>query len=194
MTDAQPTLFMYVGNLEKYQGIDLLLEAFAEHFRTRRADRLVVVGGTPEDVRRHRAWLRTAGLEEAVEFRGHQPVSCLAQFLLEADVLVSPRIKGTNTPMKIYSYLSAGKPILATDLLTHTQILTPEVAVLVRPDPEGMAYGMGWMSAHPAERAAMGAKGRELLATRYSRTNYEAGIDQICAHLETAVAARRATR
>ena len=30
-----------------------------------------------------------------------------------ADVLVSPRIRGNNTPMKIYSYLESGKAILA---------------------------------------------------------------------------------
>ena len=47
------------------------------------------------------------------------------------DILVSPRIRGTNTPLKIYSYLRSGKPIVATDLLTHTQVLSPAVARLV---------------------------------------------------------------
>ena len=39
------------------------------------------------------------------------------------DVLVSPRSRGTNTPLKIYQYLRSGKPIVATRLLTHTQVL-----------------------------------------------------------------------
>ena len=56
-----------------------------------------------------------------------------------ADLLVSPRIRGTNTPLKIYSYLRSGKPIVATNLLTHTQVLTPEIAVLVEPTPERFA-------------------------------------------------------
>ena len=43
-------------------------------------------------------------------------------------MLVSPRIRGTNTPLKIYSYLRSGRPIVATNLLTHTQVLTPDVA------------------------------------------------------------------
>ena len=52
------------------------------------------------------------------------------------DILVSPRIRGTNTPLKIYSYLRSGKPIVATDLLTHTQVLSPDVARLVAPDAD----------------------------------------------------------
>ena len=36
---------------------------------------------------------------------------------------VSPRSRGTNTPLKIYQYLRSGKPIVATRLLTHTQVL-----------------------------------------------------------------------
>ena len=43
--------------------------------------------------------------------------------LLAADVLVSPRLKGLNTPMKIYSYLDSGSAVLATRLRTHTQVL-----------------------------------------------------------------------
>ena len=44
-------------------------------------------------------------------------------------------ITGTNTPLKIYSYLRSGKPIVATNLLTHTQVLTPDIAKLVEPKP-----------------------------------------------------------
>ena len=56
-------------------------------------------------------------------------------------LISSPRLAsaGTNTPLKIYSYLRAGKPIVATDLLTHTQVLDREVAILVRPEPGAFA-------------------------------------------------------
>ena len=60
----------------------------------------------------------------------------LASLLAQADVLVSPRTRGNNTPMKIYSYLDAGRAVLATDLPTHTQVLTPECARLAPADPD----------------------------------------------------------
>ena len=56
-------------------------------------------------------------------FAGERPADEIPAYLLAADVLVSPRSRGTNTPLKIYQYLRSGKPIVATRLLTHTQVL-----------------------------------------------------------------------
>ena len=66
-------------------------------------------------------------------FTGYQPAREIPAFVEAADILASPRIAGTNTPLKIYSYLRAGKPIVATDLLTHTQVLDRETSLLVPP-------------------------------------------------------------
>ncbi len=63
----------------------------------------------------------------------------MANMFSQADILVSPRIKGTNTPMKIYSYLQSGKPILATDMPTHTQVLSRTTAMLADPSPDKFA-------------------------------------------------------
>ena len=68
-------------------------------------------------------------------FTGQQPAREIPAFVQACDILVSPRIRGTNTPLKIYSYLRSGKPIVATDLLTHTQVLSDGVARLVAPKP-----------------------------------------------------------
>ena len=54
-------------------------------------------------------------------------------------MLTSPRSKGTNTPLKIYQYLRSGKPIVATRLLTHTQVLDDDTAMLTAPDPQAFA-------------------------------------------------------
>jgi hypothetical protein len=63
-------------------------------------------------------------------------------FIGLSDVLVSPRLSGTNTPLKIYSFLKSGKPLVATNLWTHTQVLSDQTSVLVKPDAEGMAEGI----------------------------------------------------
>jgi hypothetical protein len=59
-----------------------------------------------------------------------------------ADVLVSPRISGTNTPLKVYSFLKSGKPLVATKLWTHTQILDNKISILVSPDANSFAAGI----------------------------------------------------
>ena len=66
---------------------------------------------------------RAAGIADVTIFAGERPASEIPAYLLAADVLVSPRSRGTNTPLKIYQYLRSGKPIVATRLLTHTQVL-----------------------------------------------------------------------
>ncbi len=178
---------MYVGNLEVYQGIDLLLDAFALHYCQKPTDRLAVIGGVPGDVEHYRKKSADLGLHDAVEFRGHQPVEKMRGFLSEADVLVSPRIKGTNTPMKIYSYLDAGRPVLATNLYTHTQVLTPDVSVLVEPEPPAMAAGMMKLSNEPSLRIRLAEQGKSLLAAKYSVKAFKQSLDEMYRYVETTV-------
>jgi glycosyltransferase involved in cell wall biosynthesis len=87
-------------------------------------------------------------------------------------VLVSPRIRGTNTPLKVYSYLRSGRPIVATDLVTHTQVLTPEIAMLVPPEPGPFAEGLARLLDDPAERRAMASRARAVAVEKYSRDAY----------------------
>ena len=75
------------------------------------------------------------GIDGICRFTGQVPHSQVPAYLKLADVLVSPRKTGTNTPLKIYSYLRAGVPIVATNLPTHTQVLNRDVAILTPPEP-----------------------------------------------------------
>ena len=94
-----------------------------------------------------------------------------------ADVLLSPRIKGNNTPMKIYSYMASGKPILATRLSTHTQVLDDASAMLAEPEPAAFAQGMMKLAADPALRQRLAAKARSVASEKYSYTAYRAAVN-----------------
>ncbi|HEX7124335.1 MAG TPA: glycosyltransferase family 4 protein [Thermodesulfobacteriota bacterium] len=166
---AGETLVLYVGNLEPYQGIDLLVDGFAAAAARDRSLRLAVVGGEAADVARYRRRVEAAGLAARARVVGPRPVARLREHLDAADVLVSPRVGGTNTPMKLYSYLHAGRPVVATDLPTHTQVLTREAARLVRPEPAALAAALLELAADPALRARLGAAGRALVERRHGR-------------------------
>ncbi len=135
-------IVMYIGNLEHYQGIDLLLEGFQVVREEGEAGNLVIIGGVPADILRYTARARELGIGDRVFFIGPRPMSHLGAYLAQADVLVSPRIRGFNTPMKIYSYLDSGRPLLATRLPTHTQVLDGEISLLAEPEPREMGKGM----------------------------------------------------
>ena len=173
--------FLYMGNLESYQGIDLLLAAFRKMGAAGNAPpaQLVVAGGKAADVQRYRAESAALGIAERVHFLGPQPMARLAALLELADVVVSPRTRGINTPMKVYSYMASGKPILATDLPTHTQVLTPETAQLAAPEPEAFAEGMRRLAGDAALRQRLGTSARAAAERDHSLESYRRGVDRI---------------
>ncbi len=137
---AGPVL-VYTGTLENYQGLDILLQSIKTVAVSFPAARYVIVGGKPEQVAELRAQAQGLGVADKVIFEGQRPLEEMPAYMAMADVLLSPRSKGTHTPLKLYTYLRAGKPLLATSIRSHTQILTSDVALLVEPTPEGLAEG-----------------------------------------------------
>jgi len=158
--DGQSPVAMYVGNLEHYQGIGLLLEGFRHALVRVPTAHLVIVGGMQEDIAHYRRRATQLGIASRVHFLGPRPISALEGLFRRADVLVSPRLKGLNTPMKIYSYLDSGTAVLATRLRTHTQVLDDRTAYLVEPEPEALGDGLVELLTDPAlrERLATQAK------------------------------------
>ena len=165
-------LALYTGTFEAYQGVDMLIEAAAIVAKARPDARVLVVGGEPPQVDAARARAQAAGAAPVMVFTGQQPAKEIPGFVQAADLLVSPRIRGTNTPLKIYSYLRSGKPIVATNLLTHTQVLTPQIALLVDPTPEPFAAAMLEMIDRPEERNKLSLAAQALASEKYSRDSY----------------------
>lgn len=178
------TLVLYVGNLEPYQGIDLLVDGFAVAAARDPSLRLAVAGGAAADVARYRRRVESAGLVGRARVVGPRPVARLGEHLDAADILVSPRVQGTNTPMKLYSYLHAGRPVVATDLPTHTQVLTGEVALLVPPEPAALAAALLRLTTDAALRARLGAAGRALVEQRHGPAAFTRQVITLYAWLE----------
>jgi len=169
-------LMLYVGNLERYQGIDLLLDSFHLAVKSGSPGHLVVIGGTEASVAAYRRRSAELGLADRVHFCGPRPVALLGHYLGQADILLSPRVTGNNTPMKLYSYLDSGKAVLATDLPTHTQVLSRDFACLAAPTAESMAAAMAELLGDPERRAELGARGRQVARENYSLAAYRAKL------------------
>jgi glycosyltransferase involved in cell wall biosynthesis len=84
-------------------------------------------------------------------------------------VLVSPRLHGGNTPLKLFSYMWSAVPIVATNLPTHTQVLDPTSAVLCPATPQGFAAGILDVLDDPARFATLGVAARARVSRDYSR-------------------------
>jgi glycosyltransferase involved in cell wall biosynthesis len=187
-------LVMYAGNLKAYQGIDLLLEAFAALRKVRADAVLVIIGGSPPDVATYRNRADALGLGGAVHFLGERPVEALSGFLKQADLLVSPRIGGTNTPMKVYSYLDSGVPVVATDLPTHTQVMSPRHAALAAPNAADMALAMARVLGDPEEQARLAGSARALVRQLHSFASFRDSARQTLADIERRLLSLRGAR
>jgi glycosyltransferase involved in cell wall biosynthesis len=114
---------------------------------------------------------------------GKQAPDTLPRWMALADVLVSPRTLGGNTPFKIYTYLASGKPIVATRLDTHTQVLSDETAFLVEPTAIDLAAGIDSALSDPRERARRAKNGSALLDREYSVSRYREKVAAAYARL-----------
>lgn len=188
---ATTPIVLYTGTFEAYQGLDLLFAAFSSVARARSDARLVLAGGNPTQVAAAREQARQSGIEEQTMFVGQRPAEEIPAYLDAADVLVSPRSSGTNTPLKIYQYLRSGRPIVATRLLTHTQVLDDDVALLTEATPEAYGAGILALLADPARGHAIGARARELAETKYSYDAYLSRTREACDWLTGRPAAPR---
>ena len=183
---ADAPLALYTGTFEAYQGVELLIGAAAMVAKRHPAARVLVVGGEPAQVEQARASAASAGAGGIMVFTGQQPAREIPAFIEACDLLVSPRIRGTNTPLKIYSYLRSGKPIVATDLLTHTQVLTPAIARLVKPEAAPFAEAMIDLMSKPEERARLSTAAKVVAQEKYSRESYLRRTKEAYARLASA--------
>jgi glycosyltransferase involved in cell wall biosynthesis len=179
LSDATPVV-LYTGTFEAYQGLDLLFDAMAIVRRARPDARLLLAGGGPAQVARAREQARASGVEDVTIFAGERPAPEIPAYLLASDVLVSPRSRGTNTPLKIYQYLRSGKPIVATRLLTHTQVLSDQTAILTGASPAEFADGILAGLLDRARAADVGRRARDLAHTKYSYEAYLERTRQAC--------------
>ncbi len=187
---AGTPVVLYTGTFEAYQGLDLLLAAAGRLARRVPDILFVLVGGRPDQIAGARRLAEAAGAAGHVRFTGERPAEEIPAYLDAADVLVSPRSTGTNTPLKIYQYLRSGRPIVATRLLTHTQVLDDEVAILTEPTAEDFAGGIARALEDAALARRVGDRARALAETKYSYQAYLDRTAEACAALAGDAGAR----
>jgi glycosyltransferase involved in cell wall biosynthesis len=178
---------LYVGNLEPYQGIELLLDAFALLSDGGSRAQLVIIGGAESHITAYKAYWKRINGAPVVHFVGPRPLAALEGYLRQADLLVSPRIEGVNTPMKVYSYLDSGTPVVATDLPTHNQVMTSSIARLAPPTAEGLSEAIREVIENPGDSAQMARSAREYIAQEHSLKTFGKRIEGLYGRLESQI-------
>lgn len=165
---APQRYLVYVGALQPWQGLDVLMRAFA-----RLADlpglRLVVCASVPE--RRAKPVRRLAerlGVAERVDWRFALPHHEVAAWLAHAEVSVAPltgcarNLDQGCAPLKVIESMAAGVPVVASDLPAVRELMADgRHGRLVPADrPAELARAVRILLEYPEEAAAMGRRGR----------------------------------
>jgi len=125
-------IVMYAGSfyLHRWKGLDVLLEAsrfFADGIL------VVLVGGEAEEIKK----IQTEFGQNNILLAGRQPYNRIPYYLKAADVLVLPNKKGDEnsekytSPLKLFEYMAAGRPIVASNLPSIKEVLNEDNAFLV---------------------------------------------------------------
>ena len=125
------------------------------------------------------------GIDEQVYLLGPRPVGQIGDYMVQADVLVSPRTQGLNTPMKVYSYLDSGVAVLATRLSTHTQVMNDDMAMLAEPDSDNFSKALLKLLADKELRNQLAAAAKETMQREHSYTAFRQKVHGLYAQLDT---------
>jgi len=178
-------IVMYIGNLELYQGIDLLMQSFALVSKANKDASLVIIGGAEKDIEKYKQQSIQMGIKRQVHLLGPRPVGQIGEYMTQADILVSPRTQGLNTPMKIYSYLDSGVAVLATRLSTHTQVMNDEISMLAEPDSDDFSAALLKLLSDEALRTKLALAAKETIQREHSYPVFRQKVHDLYSILDT---------
>jgi glycosyltransferase involved in cell wall biosynthesis len=159
--DSSDFIIGFVGSLKPWHGVEILIDSFAEFVSNYKKSRLLIIGGEKRLIRRLEKQYHKQGLDGKVVFTGAVPYEKIPSLLQKTDVLVAPypELPGFYfSALKIFEYMAAGKPIIASDIGQITSILkNQETAILVPPgDGKELHDALAWLKKDQGLRSKLG--------------------------------------
>ena len=126
----------YTGHLYRWKGVHILAQAMKEL-----VDEclLYVVGGTLKDIEEFNEFISVNQIPNIIVV-GYVPPKLIPKYLAAADILVLPNTSEEaisrlyTSPLKLFEYMAAQRPIIASGLPSIREILNEENSLLVSPD------------------------------------------------------------
>lgn len=129
-------VIIYLGLMNRYQGIDLLLEAAAGLFRRGCAFHLLLMG-FPDEAYRSKA--EEMGLGGQVSFTGRIDYADAPLLLCAGDIAVSPKISATEANGKLLNYMACGLPVVCFETPVNRELLGDDGIYATFGDAENLA-------------------------------------------------------
>lgn len=171
-TDSSRLVIGYIGRLKTLgmeKGVAHILEALA-HLKREHRFFGFIVGGPEKDCEAYKAMAKSLGLtDDDVLFTGAIPASDVPAALAACDILAMPfpdlpHYRTHMSPLKMFEYMAAERPIITSDLPTVRDVLSESTAIFCHPGDSGsLTSAMEWIADHRPEALARAARARKLV-------------------------------
>lgn len=165
-------MLLYAGNFSGYQGMELLLESFAKAAASDPRLLLVAVGASDQQDAEKLATRLPQPLRQRLRVLPRQPRALMPAWLAAADCLMSLRTQGDNVPLKLFEYMAAGKPIIATTGPAHQPLLNSTRAYLCTTDVDSVAQAMQQVFEDPERARRSGARAAAYAGRHFSWSRF----------------------
>lgn len=174
---AQFPIVGYAGSLVTQdtieKGIRELIDALALLWKRRAPFFGWIVGGPSDAAEHYRQYATERGISSLIRFQGPVPPARIPQALAAMDVCVYPApgppasahpyFRRDTSPLKLFEYLAAGKPVVCADLPPLHDVVDEELVSFFQPgDASSLARALEHALTHLDESRARGRKGRIL--------------------------------
>ncbi|MBM4116170.1 glycosyltransferase [bacterium] len=162
----------FVGGFYPWHGVDRLVEALRRCRAEGLPGKLLLVGDGPERPRIE-ADLAAAGLAQHALLTGALPHRELPAWIAAMDLCAMPDSNDYGSPMKVFEYMSLGRPVLAPDLPPLRDALDDGLegrlfAARDADPPAPLTAALRALLADPALRARLGAAARRRVGERHT--------------------------
>ena len=179
-TPASTFTIGFVGTLKPWHGLDGLIEAFALLYARYPQARLLIIGDGPQ-AEQVRTRVSELGIEQVVEMTGSVKPADIPGYCARMDVGLAPYPADIDfyfSPLKIYEYMAAGLPVIASNL--------GQISGLIEHKKSGLLYEAGdigylvktleQLINDPAYASKLGRQGRQIAVKSHS---WDSRIEQI---------------
>ncbi len=162
---------LYCGSFESYQGLDMLADAYPLVLSEVPDTVFVFVGSnqSSENIKNCKGIIQVP----------KRPKAEIPRYLAMSDVLVSPRENSCNLPLKVFEYMAAGKPIVATDTECHRTVLDDNRAILVKPSAGKLAKAIVQVLKDPGKAKHLGCSAQAYARENLNWTRFNADVSEI---------------
>ncbi len=127
LKNFSPIQLIYIGTVSEIRGRDVMLEAMMLIAQRRVAAHLTIVGACEEQLKYCKQRINDLGLQNYVSIFGRVSGEYVPTYLMQADIGICLWEKNPwcefNPPTKLFEYLAAGLPVLASNIRTHTRYI-----------------------------------------------------------------------